>query len=353
MRNITVVDVACYDCWILCQLEDLPFARLIGIEPRIKNIEKGFVIREILGISTRCEFNQSSISNLQEVMGNEKAEIVLCCGLFHHLASIAEGVAALHSIASEFLFLESICLPNSFESIDLQRALELKDIAYFNSKKIFGITGHKYETSYYDGSTYDNSIVSIASINALTMYLNAGEFEDINIIVDPTAYACSLPPTERNYSAVCLTALVNNEGGGDILIKKYEEKLLTTCLTYEDTFSLFKEYCLLEAVEHDSELHTLASRVISCNPEDLASHHDNLQKFCGNNTFLFEIVKNFRYSPFEKIALEYGKCLMRIGKLEEGEIIMKSVTGRLNADWRAVYRCFALTLGLSTKRRYY
>ena len=41
---------------------------------------------------------------------------------------------------------------------------------------------------------------------------------------------------------------------------------------------------------------------------------------------------------------------MRIGKLEEGEIIMKSVTGRLNADWRAVYRCFALLSWASAQR---
>lgn len=214
MHSITVVDVGCYDGWILCQLEDLPFARLIGIEPRIKNIEKGLAIRDILGISTRCEFRQGSINNLQEVMGNEKAEIVLCCGLFHHLASIAEGVAALHSITSEFLFLESICLPDSFESKDLEIALELKDIAYFNSKKIFGITAHKYETSYYDGSTFNNSIVSIASVNTLAMYLNTGGFNDINILVDPNAYAGNLPPTERNYSAVCLTALASKGGGG-------------------------------------------------------------------------------------------------------------------------------------------
>lgn len=125
--------------------------------------------------------------------------------------------------------------------------------------------------------------------------------------------------------------------------------MLTTCLTYEDAFRLYKEYCLLVAAESKSELHTLASRVISCNPEDLASHHENLRKFCGESIFLFEIVKNLRYSPSDKIALEYGKCLMRIGRLEEAETIMKSVTGRLNADWRAVYRCFALLCWASKK----
>jgi len=32
LRGMTLVDVGCYDGWLTCQLEDLPFARLIGIE---------------------------------------------------------------------------------------------------------------------------------------------------------------------------------------------------------------------------------------------------------------------------------------------------------------------------------
>mgnify|MGYP002637223365 CR=1 FL=1 len=63
ISNMTLVDVGCYDGWLICQLEDLPFARMIGVEPRKKNLDKGRVIRELLGIETRVEFRQGSIES--------------------------------------------------------------------------------------------------------------------------------------------------------------------------------------------------------------------------------------------------------------------------------------------------
>ena len=42
-----ILDVGCNDGWILHQLSDLPFKKLVGIEPRKKNIEKGKLARKI------------------------------------------------------------------------------------------------------------------------------------------------------------------------------------------------------------------------------------------------------------------------------------------------------------------
>ena len=38
---MSIIDVGCYDGWILHQLSNLPFNQMVGIEPREKNIIKG------------------------------------------------------------------------------------------------------------------------------------------------------------------------------------------------------------------------------------------------------------------------------------------------------------------------
>ena len=56
------------------------------------------------------------------------------------------------------------------------------------------------------------------------------------------------------------------------------------------------------------------------------------------NGYGLEIVKNFRYRPSHKIALEYGKLLKNEGKLSDAVEVLKTITTQLNADWRSVYR---------------
>lgn len=189
IRSMTLVDVGCYDGWLICQLADLPFARMIGIEPRKKNLDKGQMIRRLLGIETRCEFRQGSVETLEETLGGEKADVVICAGLFHHLPSTADGVARLHAICGKFLFLETICFPPAMEDDRLRHALELKDLPYFFGSQTFGVTGYKLESGYYDGSATQMSVVSLPSVEALKMFLEVGGFTDIKVEADPAAYS--------------------------------------------------------------------------------------------------------------------------------------------------------------------
>ena len=48
LKEFSILDIGCNDGWVLHQLSDLPFKRMLGIEPRGKNIEKGRKVREIL-----------------------------------------------------------------------------------------------------------------------------------------------------------------------------------------------------------------------------------------------------------------------------------------------------------------
>lgn len=342
IRGMTLVDVGCYDGWLICQLEDLPFARMIGIEPRKKNLDKGRVIRQLLGIKTRCEFRQGSIENLEEVMEGEKADIVVCAGLFHHLASTAEGVAALHAICGKFLFLETICFPVGFEDERLRRALELKDIPYFFGSRAFGVTGHKLESGYYDGSATQMSVVSLPSIDALKMFLDVGGFAAIKVEVDPETYSQAVAGGDRSFSSVCMSA-APREGAIDVTawIENYEGGLVRTLLPLEVAETLYRMYCLGEQVEEVFGLQKLAAALISASGDELESARSALLDKVAD-VYLFEILKNLRYAPHDKIALEYGKCLVAKGEYEAGEKVLLRVTRRMNADWRAVYRAFCV-----------
>lgn len=270
IRNMTLVDVGCYDGWLICQLEDLPFARMVGIEPRQKNLDKGRVIRQLLGIETRCEFRQGSIENLKETLGADKADVVICAGLFHHLSSTASGVAALHAICLKFLFLETICFPSALEDDRLREALELKDLPYFFGSQTFGVTGHKLESGYYDGSATQMSVVSLPSVEALKMFLDVGGFTDIKVEVDPAAYSKAVAGGYRSFSAVCITASPRTSPIDTApWIVDYEGGLVRTLLPIEIARGLYQVYCLHEEVTSNLVLVKLASNLISNNDLEL------------------------------------------------------------------------------------
>ncbi len=342
IRSMTLVDVGCYDGWLICQLEDLPFARLIGIEPRLKNFEKGRVIRSLLGISTRCEFRQGSIENLHEVLDGVQADIVTCTGLFHHLTSTTDGVSALRSICRQFLFLETICFPMAYDNDSLAREMELKDLPYFFGDKGVGVTGHKLESGYYDGSATQMTVVSLPSIGALQMFLEVGGFEDVKVLVDPDDYGCAVAGEGRNFSAVCMTASPRESAiNPDLWVQEYEGGILRTLLPTNVAEALYRAYCLGETVDKVPELASLVFSMISGSKSE-AEQARRLLKARVSDPYIFEIYKNIQYCPHDKAALEYGKTLVASGNYEAGEQVLFRVTQRMNADWRAVYRSFVV-----------
>ena len=48
IKKFSILDIGCNDGWVLNQLSDLPFNKMVGIEPREKNINKGRIVRKIL-----------------------------------------------------------------------------------------------------------------------------------------------------------------------------------------------------------------------------------------------------------------------------------------------------------------
>ena len=67
-----------------------------------------------------------------------------------------------------------------------------------------------------------------------------------------------------------------------------------------------------------------------------------LIKLWNKDKHSLEIVKNLRFNPSDKLCLEYSKLLYQEGDYHQAIAVLKAVTQKLNADWRAVYRSFAL-----------
>ena len=47
LKNKTILDIGCYDGWIIYNLnKEFNFKKIVGIEPREKNIQKGIIARK-------------------------------------------------------------------------------------------------------------------------------------------------------------------------------------------------------------------------------------------------------------------------------------------------------------------
>ena len=346
LSTMTLVDVGCYDGWLTCQLAELPFGLVIGVEPRQKNLEKGRTIRKLLGIQARCEFRQGSIENLDQVLEGKKADVVICVGLLHHLSSIPDGIAKLYGVCSRLLFLETLCLPEAIENRQLRDALELKDLPYFFGDQGFGVTGHKLESGYYDGSAVNMSVVSIPSANALRMFLSVQGFTNIDVVTDPKAYNTVVKGGWRRLSAICITAEIgaNNQGltTASTLIEAYEEGLVRAVLSSGLAQALYEHYWQGRPSQRRLSLRQRIAYMAVISDGLGRDFWWHLLRTFERDRFVREIYKNIRHAPKDKVALEYGKCLLAQRRHAEAENVLLGITRRINADWRSVYRAFCL-----------
>lgn len=339
LSQMSLLDVGCYDGWLLCQIEDLPLRRLVGVEARAKNLEKGAFVRSSLGLKSRCEFLPGTIENLSESVKGEQFDIVVSTGLLHHLESISFGLSQLRSVCRNRLFLETICLPSVFETAELEKELELKDITYFHGPKLFGLTAHKLESSYYDGSAASLGVVSIPSVQALKMMLTAKGFQEVETAVSIEEYRRRVRIGARNCNLACLWASANPrfEDSTVELARSYETGVVTTllpgpwiaflwkCLNHQTSPAPIEH--LYEVVFGDPEQRQIAWQAFS------SQMHDE---------YLQEIIRNLYHNARDKITLEWGKRLVADRQFSSAVPVLQSLTQRNNADWRSVFRACCL-----------
>ena len=356
IKKTSIIDVGCYDGWIIHQLSHLSFKEIIGIEPRINNIAKGKMIRKILNIKTRVKFKQESLESLAS--HKKQFDIVLCLGMLHHCESVFLALKQLDGISKKMLIISAVCLPSKFITEDIKNYIELKDIAYFNQKKICGLTGEKYESAYSDGSTFNNTVVSIPSLESLVMYLNILGY-DYKIIASHKDFSKFIPKDPRISQEVLICAIKKDKKTKsnfmNKLIKDYERGLIETSIQPNYVLPIYNYFCLKKT---DIKINLIAKKIIKY----INSPNDEKFKDMFNffkNIYKQEIIKNLKYNPADKISFEWGKILYSQKKYNEAIQVLQDITQKLNADWRSVYRSFYLLkiiykkIGDDKKTKYY
>ena len=343
IKKFSILDIGCNDGWVLHQLSDLPFANMVGIEPREKNIEKGRKVREILKLENSVEYRVGDIESLKD----EVFDIVICAGLLYHVESIPLALRRVRESCRHMLFVESRCISSSYITEELKQEIEMRDLVYQFEDEICGVTAQKYESAYYDGSAAHNTIVNIPTTESLVMNLKILGFDNIDIVADADTYRRDVWQEKRPLGGVCISAMLPDEtktpeSEEDNWINEYEIGLENEVLPHSFVEPLYRFFCLHDSeVKFTSNLKTIYDYLTLS--DNLPSINKSILPDSNNGKFALEIVKNWRYSPYDKITLEYGKLLKDEGNLDEAIKVLKSVTtNKINSDWRSVYRSFHL-----------
>lgn len=308
LENMTITDVGCYDGWILYELQDLPFKKLVGIEPRKRNIEKGEKIREMLGIESRVSFVQAGIGNLPM----EKYDIVLCLGVFHHLECIACATKELAALAKSLLIIETIVLPSKLITEEMKEYIEIKDKdpIYKYVPPMCGVIGQKYESAVNDGYAAEPSVVSIPSAESILMYLDMLGYK-ADIVANPDDFKRAMTKYTRPSYETMIAAVKQEKKDWKKIFEDHELKRQETILPRPLVMQLLRDQAVPAGFKTDDPI-------------------------------VQDILKDIPYAPEDQINLEYAKLLLHEGKTEEGNKILRSITQKLDADWRSCHRAFKM-----------
>jgi 2-polyprenyl-3-methyl-5-hydroxy-6-metoxy-1,4-benzoquinol methylase len=352
IKNFSLIDIGCYDGYLTTEIEKiLPFKKIVGIEPRIKNINKGIKIRKYLNIHTSIDFREGDIDTITKK--GEVFDIVFCSGVLHHIENVTEVLRKLKKITNKGIFIECQCYSSLIKSKFIKKLvdnfynkiLEPKDIIYRFVPKITGVCGFKLETNYYDGSAKDLSVVCVPSPAYLQTSLLGVGFLNPEITLDPIEYRKKIFSQLRDFRSVCMFANAGAGGGvsNDIknnisfYVQSYERDMLTKILSKD----LFIKMGLLENEKSILEIlfKFLIKKKFNRNLQKIAN---KIIEMIGKDNLSIEILKNIKFKPEDKINFEYAKYKISIGELELGTNILLKIINELNADWRTCYRSFAL-----------
>lgn len=353
IKKMSIADIGCYDGWILHQLSALPFKKIVGIEPRTRNIQKGEKIRELLNIRTRVKFQKGDIDSLSK---REPFDIVLCLGLLYHLESIPLAIKKLDLITNKILILESIVLPSAHITEGFKKDIEMKDLIY-QEKKLCGLTGERYESSYYDGSTARTGIVSIPTTESLMMYLDILGYSPIKVIAGPKDFQKEMKENKRQFKEILLLAAKSKINKKNILshfAKNYEAGLFNTVINPAYIEFLYQYFVCKKKGKSLPKPVKIIINYIKSPKNDLAV----IKRFFKDK-YSFEIIKNLQFNTEDKLRLELGKNLYFARRYQDAIKPLEEITQKINSDWRAAYRAFYILslihqkIGDSNKGQYY
>ena len=350
LTKLTLCDIGCYDGFLTCEIaKRLKFERIVGYEPRKKNIEKGFAARDYLEIETNVEFKVGDISQI--ALEGGKFDIVFVSGVFHHIQNIPDIVKDLSLITKEYLYIESQCyssllshwnpITKIINNFNL-KVIEPKDIIYNFWPKNVAVSGSKIETNFYDGSCNDAiQTVTIPSPEYLLMICDIYGFKDSKITLSPREYRKKIKSNLRDFRSVCLITKKAKENKADNyanlvqnIIFQYESESIMHLLNKKILFHLAKKNFSIRGT-------AIKYLLTQSNFRILQGIKNYIINFLGTKSQI-RILKNIKYKPTEKIEFELSKYILFNGNFEEATRKLEKLISVRNCDWRVCYRSLAL-----------
>jgi SAM-dependent methyltransferase len=344
ISTMSIVDIGCNDGWLLHNLSDLPFKSMTGVEPREKNVKKGFVVREELQLQNNIEFLVGDTTTL----GSRTFDIVVCTGVLYHVESIPFFLRELKKICNNYIFIESRTIDSGLLSKQTVKQSELVDLPYKFDTKLIGMSVHKFESAYSDGSAHIDTVVSLPTPETIVMYLQSLDFEDIKLVLGAKTFRQEINRKDRPLDGVCITARVTNSDEissykkfktlGSQSAKKVES-------IYEHTILPLKVLNLVQSLgSRNKPIYPKFSRKLWMWLQPANFHNDKIEyqilKYLSLDSNQKIIFRDLKFSPQDKINLELAKLDFYNGQYYESRTRLENILNKPNADWRSIFRAY-------------
>lgn len=347
LKNLRILDVGCYDGWILEKIAAvIEFARSVGVEPRQKNIDKGAFARRACHVEGKCEFVRGGYKDLDDLFPGEMFDIVLCLGMLHHVNSVETAVRAVSSKCAKLLIVDSMIIPALKADFDeIAAVINPVDIIYRKKEKTWGLAAYKLESPYFDGSTSDAELVNIPQESLIRMCLQVSSFSNIQVMMTEQDFYPKEFQKLRGVNEVMLASFREVSPNGQ------KSSWKSDALEYERLFCLnpVSSTFLLYLFENYNST-GLAKYFIeafdgSPPPKDASQ---SKQMLTDEEK---EIASTISRAPFEKVLLELAKYWIGKGQMDSARTILCEITTTRNADWRSFYRACYLLWKIETQSR--
>lgn len=358
LRSKTILDVGCYDGWILHQLDiRFNFSRVVGVEPRRKNIQKGTFARSYYGIKSNVEIHEGSIDSLESILPDVFFDIVLCLGTIHHVESTPEAIRKIAKKSLDILILDSMVIGKpKKDAKSILSLLNLKDVVYLESNYEWATAAYKFESPYFDGSSAKEQIVNVPEERLIRMSLLPLDFRVLASIAPEKNFYNKKYQKLRGVKECFIFARRNEISESSESPWKAKAKLYESIFTFGvvDLQVLnhwvkmlgFQSYLTQLNIQNLGRKHWLRSKVLfeySKNPTS-KSWRFFVQKFKVSKVEL-EILSTISRSPRDKVLLELAKHGIANQRYEASVGFLETILDSSGADWRSFYRAtFLLTL---------
>jgi 2-polyprenyl-3-methyl-5-hydroxy-6-metoxy-1,4-benzoquinol methylase len=351
LADKTILDIGCYDAWILHQLNlRFNFKRAVGVEPRLKNIQKGEYARIHYGIESKMEILQGSIDSIGELFPETLFDIVLCLGTIHHVESTPAAITNISKASSDIIFIDSMVIEKpERDASNILRLLNLKDVVYLNSEYEWATAAFKFESPYFDGSSFKNQIVNVPEQRLIIMALSSLGFKILDVSSPEENFYTKRYQKLRGVKESFVFA--RKEDAKVLKIENWLEK----ASVYESIFTFttvdleflrkwitqlkLSDYYDFVLKSGDTKKVRFRSRIFF-----LYSKKPTVKswKFLVNRLRIsketLEILTNISRAPIDKILLEIAKRAIKDQNYGVAVLALETILDRDNADWRSFYR---------------